>query len=154
MTLNIYNINLVKNFLICFVITLVSYEVNADDSSDGSQGMDDEYLLFDDNTPKFDWYSFKAKETERLKPKANEFRMINYSPMSNKIGERWVLVTLRNTSTEQRFLKSEYLVATFANGEQTNPGFVDHKVDGGGVITRTIYFGINKFPIVLLENQP
>ncbi|MGD8911433.1 MAG: hypothetical protein PVJ68_01645 [Candidatus Thiodiazotropha sp.] len=144
--------NVIKYLPIYLIVVLVSGEIYADDSTDDSQDNGDEFLLFDDNTPKFDKYSFNIEESERLKPKENDFEMINYSPMSNKAGERWVLVTLRNNSTGQRFLKSEYIVATFASGEQSNPQFADQKVDGGGIVTKTIYFGTNKFPIVLLEN--
>jgi len=113
----------------------------------------DRLLLFDD-TPRFDNLSFDIDESDRLKPKANDFELLHFAPMSNEIGERWVLITVKNTSTGSRFLKSEYIVATFANEEQRNPRGLNESIDGGQIISKTIFFGVNKFPIVMLEIQP
>ena len=114
---------------------------------------DDRQLLFDD-TPRFDNLSFDIDESNRLKPKANDFELLHFAPMSNKIGERWVLITVKNTSTGHRLLKSEHIVATFANEEQRNPKGLNESIDGGQIFSKAIYFGVNKFPIVMLEIQP
>ena len=74
--------------------------------------------------------------------------------MSNKIGERWVLITVKNSSSGRRLLKSEYIVATFGNAEQANPIDVNESVGSGEVFSKTILFGVNKFPVVILEIQP
>jgi hypothetical protein len=71
--------------------------------------------------------------------------------MSNKMGERWVLISVRNTAAGNRFLKSEHIVATFADGRQANPRGVNESVEGGAQLTKTISFGVNKFPIVAIE---
>ena len=111
-------------------------------------------LLFDEHTPRFDAFSFDIDESKRLKPKANDFKLLQFAPMSNKIGERWVLITVRNTSTGRRFLRSEYVVATFADGKQSHPIDLEESVDAEETFTKTIFFGVSKFPIVLLATQP
>ena len=114
----------------------------------------DNILLFDENTPRQDTFSFDIEESERLKPRANDFELIHYAPMSNKKGERWVLITVKNTSAGRRFLKSEHILATLVNEEQINPIDLNESVDAGKVFSKTIFFGVNKFPIVMLEIQP
>ena len=130
--------------IIIYISPIMSFAAEVDD---------DRLLLFDD-TPRFEYLSFDIEESDRLKPKENDFELLHFAPMSNKIGERWVLITVKNTSTGSRFLKSEHIVATFANEEQRNPRGLSESIDGGQIITKAIFFGVNKFPIVMLENQP
>lgn len=134
-------------FLLGFVAPLLSFA--------GDHGVNEDNLLFfDANTPRFETFSFDIDELERLKPKKNDFELINYASLSNNIGERWAFLTVKNTSNGRRFLKSEYLVATFVNGDQANPIDLNESVGGGEVLSKTIFFGVNKFPIILLEIQP
>ena len=139
-------------FIFAFIFPLISFagenNVNKDNVNKGN------LLLFDENTPRQDTFSFDIDESERLKPRANDFELIHYAPMSNKNGERYVLITVKNTSVGRRFLKSEHIVATFVNEEQINPIDLNESVDGGKVFSKTIFFGVNKFPIVMLEIQP
>lgn len=114
---------------------------------------EDRQLLFDD-TPRFDNLYFDIDESDRLKPKANDFVLLHFAPMSNKIGERWVLITVKNTSAGHRILKSEHIVATFANEQQKNPIDLSESIDAGQIFSKAIFFGVNKFPIVMLEIQP
>ena len=134
-------------FIFAFISPLISFA--------GEKNVNkDNILLFDENTPRQDTFSFDIEESERLKPRANDFELIHYAPMSNKKGERWVLITVKNTSTGRRFLKSEHIVATFVNEEQINPRDLNESVDGGDVSSKTIFFGVTKFPIIMLEIQP
>ena len=71
--------------------------------------------------------------------------------MSSEFGERWVIITVENTSSGRRFLKSENVVATFADGSQLNPDHLDEYARGGELLTKTIFFGIRKFPIVKVD---
>jgi hypothetical protein len=139
-------------FIFAFIFPLISFagekNVNKDNVNKGN------LLLFDENTPRQDTFSFDIDESERLKPRANDFELIHYAPMSNKNGERYVLITVKNTSGGRRFLKSEHIVATFVNEKQINPIDLNESVDGGKVFSKTIFFGVNKFPIVMLEIQP
>ena len=134
-------------FIFAFIFPLISFA--------GEKNVNkDNILFFDENTPRQDTFSFDIEESERLKPRANDFELIHYAPMSNKKGERWVLITVKNTSTGRRFLKSEHIVATFVNEEQINPRDLNESVDGGEVFSKTIFFGVTKFPIIMLEIQP
>jgi hypothetical protein len=111
-------------------------------------------LLFDENTPQFKNFYFDIDEHERLKPRPNDFELIEFAPMSNKRGERWVLVTVHNTAAGRRFLTKDHLVATFANAHQAYPSALNEKIDAGETFTTTIPFGVYSFPIVILEIQP
>ena len=130
-------------FVFAFILPVISFAGEDEDRS----------LLFDD-TPRLEKLSFDIDETDRLKPKANDFELLHFAPMSNKIGERWVLITVKNMSSGRRFLKSEHIVATFANEEQKNPKDLSESIDAGQIVSKAIFFGVNKFPIVLLEVQP
>ena len=138
--------------LICPVILFAGQNDRKD-----TKGMDvneENLLFFNENTPKFDKLPFDIDESNRLKPKRNDFELIHFAPMSNKIGERWVLLTVKNTASGRRFLKSEYIVATFANAKQANPIHINESVDPGKIFSKTIFFGVNKFPVIMLEIQP
>ena len=69
-------------FIFAFIFPLISFAgekiVNKDNVNKGN------ILLFDENTPRQDTFSFDIDESERLKPKANDFELIHYAPMSNK----------------------------------------------------------------------
>jgi hypothetical protein len=134
-------------FIFAFIFPLVSFAGEKDVNKDN-------LLLFDENTPKFDKFSFDIDELERLKPKKNDFELLHFAPMSNQIGERWVLITVRNKATGHRILKSEHIVATFVNGKQAYPVVIEKSIDGGEDFSETIFFGVSKFPIVMLEIQP
>ena len=71
--------------------------------------------------------------------------------MSNALGERWVLLTVRNNSTGSRVLKGEHLVATFANDQRRHARSLDKRIAGHTVRTLAISFGQNNFPIVQVE---
>ncbi len=142
-------------FLFAFICPVILF-AGQNDRKD-TKGIDvneDNLILFNENTPKFDRLPFDIDESKRLKPKKNDFELVRFAPMSNKIGERWVLITVKNTSSGRRFLKSEYIVATFANAEQANPVEINESVDPGNTFTKTIFFGVNKFPVLTLEIQP
>jgi len=147
-----------KPVLIILVLAFVSPILSFADEKDAeyrrSRDVDESYLLLFDDTPRFDHLSFDIDESDRLKPKANDFKLLHFAPMSNKVGERWVLITVKNTSGGRRFLKSEYIVATFVNEEQRNPVGLNESVDAGKVFSKAIFFGVNQFPIVMLEIQP
>lgn len=141
-------------FIFALIFPVISFAgENGGEYRKDTDGDEDRLLLFDE-TPRFDNLSFDIDEADRLKPKANDFELLHFAPMSNKIGERWVLITVKNTSTGRRFLKSEHIVVTFANEGQKNPIGLSESIDGGQVFSKSIFFGVNKFPIVMLEIQP
>ena len=80
----------------------------------------------------------------------NDFEMLDYQLMSSEQGERWAVVTLRNTASGQRLLSEKMLLAEFANGERRYPLVMEGKVAGGAVLTRTVTFGYSRFPVLRL----
>jgi hypothetical protein len=142
-------------FFLCAVVLCMTERACAEPAKKVYRENKDTLLLFDENTPKFENFYLDIKEYERLKPRPNDFELIEFAPMSNKRGERWAMVTVRNTAKGRRFLKREYIVATFANKHQAYPSAsLDDEIEGEESLTITIPFGTYKFPIVLLEIQP
>ncbi|MBL1418118.1 MAG: hypothetical protein COA76_03340 [Moritella sp.] len=86
----------------------------------------------------------------RIKPKSSDFELVNYVVMSNELGERWAVVTVRNSSTGGRSLENGHLMALFANGDRKSP--LEFKVSFEGKETQsiTVSFGENKFPILTI----
>ena len=86
----------------------------------------------------------------RIKPKSSDFELVNYVVMSNELGERWAVVTVRNSSTGGRTLENGHLMALFANGDRKSP--LEFKVNFEGKETQsiTVSFGENKFPILTI----
>ena len=148
-----------KQAIMIFLFSLICPVILFAEQNDGrdTKGMDvneENLLFFNENTPKFDKFPFDIDESKRLRPMRNDFELVHFTPMSNKIGERWVLITVKNTASGRRFFKSEYIVATFANRKQAYPIYIDESVDPGKIFSKTIFFGVNKFPIIMLEIQP
>ena len=141
-------------FIFISIFPLISFAGENDGEYKKYKDVDEDRLLLFDDTPRFQNLSFDIDESDRLKPKANDFELLHFAPMSNKIGERWILITVKNTSIGRRLFKSEHIVGTFANGEQTNPKGLNESVNAGQIFSKAIFFGINKFPIVILEIQP
>ena len=96
-------------------------------------------------------FHFEDEQHLRIKPEPNDFRIEDYTLMSNELGERWALVTFRNTSTSNRLLKNEHLVATLADGRRVRALNLDERLDGGQLYTQAVFFGVWKFPILFLE---
>jgi len=142
-------------FFTCVVFLCVRGQADAEQVTKVREVSKNTLLLFDENTPQVKNFYFDIDEHERLKPRPNDFELVHFAPMSNERGERWVLVTVRNTAVGRRFLKRDYIVATFANAHQANPSAsLNEKIDAGESFTTTISFGVYKFPIVMLEVQP
>lgn len=94
---------------------------------------------------------FFPDDDDDIEPVANDFQLLQALFMSNELGERWALVTLKNTSTGQRFLKNENLVATFADGSQSRARNVQKRFRARENQTVSVFFGVKKFPIVKVE---
>lgn len=84
----------------------------------------------------------------------NDFEILDYQLMSSEQGERWAVITLRNTASGQRLLSETMLVAEFADGERRYPLVMEGKVSGGAVLTRTVTFGYSRFPVLRLIGSP
>jgi hypothetical protein len=104
-------------------------------------------LRFDDRTLPDAQAPFD-RDGRPLRPKDNDFRARDLSPLSSEAGERWVLLTLENIGGGTRLLSDEYLVAEFANGDRREAVNLEGKLDAGEQVRRTVFFGYHRFPIV------
>ena len=88
-----------------------------------------------------------------IKPKVSDFVIINYVLMSNESGERWSVITLTNSSSGNRELNQDYLMALFADGSRSNP--LEYKLSFKGKETQsiTVSFGNHKFPILSIYSR-
>ena len=91
------------------------------------------------------------KNDDKLKPVSNYFRIVKSSYMSNRAGERWAIITFENQSSGQRLLKNEVVVATFADGFQSNAHNLNEILKGNEQRTISVFFGNQKFPIVTVQ---
>lgn len=91
---------------------------------------------------------FSFPNDHNIKPKESDFEVLNYVLMSNETGERWSIVTLRNTSSGSRTFEQHHLMALSANGNRWSPS--EHKLNFEGNETQsiTVFFGEHKFPIL------
>ena len=85
-----------------------------------------------------------------LEPKRNQFDLVDYSVMGTENGERFALITIENTSQGQRIFSNEHVVAVLGNCKRIAPLDFRYKMDSGEVISREIYFGYQRYPIVQL----
>ena len=87
---------------------------------------------------------------ENIKPKSSNFRLLDYVLMSNELGERWAVVTIRNQSSGNRTFEHEQLMALFADGRRKVPEAFSQHFKASETQSLTISFGKSKFPILHL----
>ncbi|BFM14763.1 hypothetical protein R50073_09460 [Maricurvus nonylphenolicus] len=87
-------------------------------------------------------------EEDILTPDKSDFDIVDYDLMSSEGGERYAIINIENTSSGQRILRRENLVAVFANCTSRYPEVLDQTLSGNEMLTKSIYFGKNKFPII------
>lgn len=85
------------------------------------------------------------------KPKLSEFELVNYILMSNDLGERWAVVTVKNQASGNRILENDHLMALFANGERSKPAHLKLNFFANETKSLTISFGENKFPLLSIS---
>ncbi len=100
-----------------------------------------------DRSPWGDKHWYFPNEMDKY-PKKSDFSIINYVPMSNDIGERWAVITVKNTSAGTRILTQDHLLGLFANGERIAPKGFRKSVGGKEYLSIAVGFGKNKFPIL------
>jgi hypothetical protein len=88
-----------------------------------------------------------------IKPKSSDFELVNYVVMSNEVGERWAVITVNNSSTGERVLVNEHLMALFANGSRRSPLEFRLSFEGQETQSITVSFGKNKFPILSITTE-
>jgi hypothetical protein len=83
-----------------------------------------------------------------IQPRSSPFQVVSYVPMSSEQGERWAIVTLKNTSSGSRIFESQYLLGLFADGDRREPQIFKQTFDGHEVVSLTLSFGRHKFPLL------
>ena len=117
----------------------------------GNIPIDEHILHFDDVQKDFEELYFP--DENKIKPDSGVFTIVEKYYMSNGLGERWAVMTIKNTSAGKRLLKNENVVATYANGDQSYAQNLDETLDGYEIVTRAVLFGIHKFPILHIETR-
>lgn len=115
-------------------------------SSKSSFASDIEVLTVDRTVAKNLQLSFP--NDNNIQPDKSEFKIINYVLMSSESGERWVTITLENTSSGTRSLEREHLMGLFANGKRKSPMSYPLSFKGNEIQTFSVSFGESKFPIL------
>jgi len=96
---------------------------------------------------------FAFENDKNKKPKLSDFELLNYIIMSNELGERWAVVTIKNQASGNRILESNHLMALFANGERSNPTPLKFNFTANEMKSVTVSFGENKFPILSISSR-
>jgi len=132
---------------ILFLLVLINHhDLMADDLP-----ADAHILHFDD--VQNDFQDLHFKDENKIKPGNSIFVIIDKYFMSNALGERWAVITIKNTSAGKRLLKNENIVATYADGSQSTAQNIDETLDGLDVLTKAVLFGFHKFPILTVVLQ-
>lgn len=106
----------------------------------------DDVLFFDQPPAVIQHLDFD--QDDPITPQSNDFSITEIFHLSNRRGERWALITFKNDSSGQRIIKNENVVATFADGSQIFAKNLDEKFSGGEQLTRSVFFGFNRYPII------
>lgn len=120
------------------VFTLITTSVQASDQSSALKFEDLPYK----NT------KVHCENDANIFPDENDFEFIDYSAMSSEEGERYILATIKNTSTGFRILKQDDILAILGDCSRITPVAFERKFKGSEIITLRLYFGINKYPIL------
>lgn len=137
------------NIYICFLICWLAS--TSSQAKPHNSDLDKDTNLRFDTPVNPDIQALHFNQKEILKPKANDLELIETAPMSNELGERWVLITLRNKASGQRLFQNENIVATFANGEQAYAKDLNETLKARESLTKTVFFGRHRFPIIRLD---
>ncbi len=87
---------------------------------------------------------------DNIHPKSSDFKIVSFVLMSSEAGERRAVITFENTSSGQRFLEQDHLLAIFANGERKYPEVFREKFSGNEIRTLDLSFNFHKYPVLTL----
>ncbi|MDP5149110.1 hypothetical protein [Rheinheimera baltica] len=88
-----------------------------------------------------------------IQPEQSDFKVNNFILMSNEAGERWVVVTMSNTSSGRRSLTHKHLMAIVADGQRIAPIEFIQSFKANETLTLTINFGMSKFPLLSVYSR-
>lgn len=134
----------------CAVLCLLMVLASSQQPAIAGDFSTDETLIFEQspsiNSP------IRFTHESPLIPDNNDFELLHWQFMSNRIGERWAMITIKNTASGQRIFVRKDIVATFANGQQSFPVTeYSEKFQADEVKTLTIYFGERRFPLAFVS---
>lgn len=107
---------------------------------------DDKVLMIDETLDKDTRLAFPNERD--IQPRPSDFQVVNYVPMSSEDGDRWAIVTIKNTSSGSRIFESHYLIGLFANGDRREPLAHKQTLNGNETVSVTLAFGSHKFPLL------
>lgn len=81
-------------------------------------------------------------------PDISEFEVLNFAPMSNEKGERWVVITINNLASGRRTLSHKHLLALMADGSRIHPVETSQSFQANETLSIVINFGESKFPLL------
>lgn len=81
-------------------------------------------------------------------PEISEFAILSFVPMSNESGERYAVITVKNTANGNRTLNHKHLMALIANGDRINPQEISQRFLAKETLSIVVNFGTSKFPIL------
>ena len=84
-------------------------------------------------------------------PLQSEFKLLQSIFMSNRVGERWAVITVKNTASGNRSLEHKHLMAIFADGQRHSPEPFKINVAAQQARSITVYFGQNQFPLLVVN---
>lgn len=88
-----------------------------------------------------------------IQPDISDFGIQNFVLMSNDLGERWAVLTVKNEASGRRTLTEQHLLAILANGDYIFPNRFYQTFNGNETISVTIEFGQSKFPILSIYSR-
>ncbi|BCD95932.1 hypothetical protein [Marinagarivorans cellulosilyticus] len=91
-----------------------------------------------------------CQNDDNIKPEKSDFELVDYTAMSSEIGERVILVTLKNRSTGQRIFNHKQVIAILGDCTRKHPQAIEQKFAGGEIITTQLHFGYSKYPLLKL----
>lgn len=83
-----------------------------------------------------------------IQPDVSEFSVLNFVPMSNELGERWVVLTIHNQASGSRTLEHKHIMALLADGTRVLPEKMSQRFLANEVLSLVVNFGESKFPLL------
>lgn len=85
---------------------------------------------------------------QQLAPQISDFEVVNFVPMSNEVGERWAVVTLKNQASGRRTFNQTQIMALVGDGDRIHPNAISQVFEAKETLSIVVNFGVNKFPLL------
>lgn len=91
---------------------------------------------------------FSFENDDNIVPELSDFDVTHVVLMSNDSGERYAVITVKNSANGQRTLTQKQLMALKADGERINPKVFSRLFSPLQTQSLTLDFGRHKFPLL------